>query len=85
MTGTLVALGDDLAEWQVPPVEVDRPPDRAGPAVDEARRPDPDPEERRRSAVEEPVEEVEDELRPRRRRHGRRPGARRFDGSRRGD
>ena len=56
-----VALGDDLAERQVAPVEVDRAADRAGPAVDEAGRPDPDAEQRRGAAVEELVEEVEDE------------------------
>ena len=42
-----VARSQDLAEGQVLPVEVDRPADRAGRRVDDARRPDADPEEGR--------------------------------------
>ena len=56
-----VPLGDDLAEGQVPPVEVDRPADRPGPRVHEARGPDPDPEQRCSRAVEELIEELEDQ------------------------
>src|SRR5204863_3781647 len=57
-----VALGDDRPEGEVPPVEVNGTPNRAGPAVDETGRADPDPEERGGNAVEQPVEEEVDQL-----------------------
>src|SRR4029079_12539086 len=57
-----IALAHDLAEGQVAPIEVDGLADRPGPAVDETRRPDPDPEQRGGAAVEELVEKLEDEL-----------------------
>ena len=45
LDGHAVARSQDLAEGQVLPVEVDRRADRAGRRVDDARRPDADPEE----------------------------------------
>jgi hypothetical protein len=58
----VIALLDDHPEREVAPVEVDRTTDRAGPAVDQSRRADPDPEERGGDALEELVEEGEHEL-----------------------
>src|SRR6185503_17569243 len=60
--GHAVPVADDRAQRQVPPVEVDRTADRAGPTVDETGRPDPDAEERGRDPLEEAIEEVEDEV-----------------------
>ena len=57
-----VAVSHDRAERKIAPVEVDRPADRAGPAVDETGCPDADPEERGGDAIEQLVQEEEDQL-----------------------